>query len=157
MDKKKIIIGVIILVVAIVLLLGKCTTSVSYTYKVETGDKIKVSLKTGNGYKLTKESPFEIKKDGKVLSQGMFITLDGYEQYTAAVKLDPNAKVIETKEKGEIEYTFYSYSDPTTGKESEWNYIIKVKKSDTGLLIGNPISKKSAKECFDRLTITKEK
>ena len=63
---------------------------------------------------------------------------------------DSNAKIIESTTKNDLEYTFYSYND------SEWNYVIKISDSSTGLLIGNPISEESARECFNRLTINKK-
>lgn len=127
-----------------------CTTSKSYTYNVETGDKIKIKLDTTNKYDLTKDLPFTITKEGKTLSQGAFLTNDGYAQYISAVNTDSNAKIIESKTENGLEYTFYSYND------SEYNYVIKIVDSNTGLLIGNNVSESSARECFNRLKITKE-
>ena len=148
--RNKIIFSVALLLVVIVLLITKCTKTISYTYNVETGDKIKITFTTGNGYKISDSSPFEITKNGKTLTQGIFISEDGYEQYIATIPTDEKAKVIETKKKGDIEYTFYSYDN------SEWNYVIKVNDSKTGLLLGNAESEKSARECFDRLEIKKK-
>lgn len=127
-----------------------CSTTKSYTFDVETGDKIEVKLNTNDGYDITSNLPFSISKDEETLSQGTFITIDGYNQYVSSVNNDSNAKIIESSTKDGLEYTFYSYND------SEWNYIIKITDSNTGLLIGNPISEASAKECFDRLTISKK-
>lgn len=127
-----------------------CSTTKSYTFDVETDDKIEVKLNTNDGYDITSNLPFSISKDEETLSQGTFITIDGYNQYVSSVNNDSNAKIIESSTKDGLEYTFYSYND------SEWNYIIKITDSNTGLLIGNPISEASAKECFDRLTISKK-
>ena len=134
----------------LMLIITGCTTSKSYTYKVETGDTIKIKLDTSDKYDITKELPFTIKKDDKTLSQGAFLTNDGYDQCISAVNTDSKAKVIESKTANGIEYTFYSYND------SEYNYIIKIVDSNTGILLGNNVSESSARECFNRLKITKE-
>ena len=142
-------------VLAIILLvLTGCTTYKAYTFEVKTGDDIKVQLKTNDGYDITSDVPFSIKKDDKTLSNGIFITIDSYDTYVSTAKSDSRANIIETSSKGDIEYVFYSYNDTN---DNEWNYIIKVKDSKTGLILGNNNSKESAKEVFDRLTITKEK
>lgn len=135
---------------AIVLMVTGCSTTKSYTFKVETGDKIEIKLNTNDNYDITSELPFAISKNDEVLSQGTFITIDSYNQYISAINKGNNTKIIESKTKNGLEYTFYSYNN------SEYNYVIKIVGSNTGLLIGNPISEESAKECFDRLTITKK-
>ena len=137
----------------ILLVLTGCTTYKAYTFEVKTGDDIKVQLKTNDGYDITSDVPFSIKKDDKKLSDGIFITIDSYDNYVSTAKNDSNANIIETSSNDNIEYVFYSYNN---NDDNEWNYIIKVKNSKTGLIIGNPNSEKEAKEVFDRLTITKE-
>lgn len=136
-------------IVAIFLVTG-CTTSKSFTYTVTTGDKIKVELNTTDGYDISSNVPFEISKDGETLSQGTFITLDGYEQYLEAVRSDSNAKVIDNGNKNGATYMFYSYNN------SEFNYIIKVNGSQTGILLGNPNSQTEAEEVFNLLTFSEE-
>ena len=147
------IITKLIAVGVILLVLTGCTTYKAYTFEVKTGDDIKVKLKTNDGYDITSDVPFSIKKDNKTLSNGIFITIDSYDTYVSNAKNDSKSNIIETSSKGDIEYVFYSYSN---ADDNEWNYIIKVKDSKTGLIIGNPNSEKEAKEVFDRLTITKE-
>ena len=97
-----------------------CNTTKSYTYNVETGDSIKVKLNTSDGYDITSDLPFTISKDGKTLSQGTFITLDGYNQYLKLVNQDSNSKILNKGNKNGVEYLFYSYNN------SEYNYIIKI-------------------------------
>lgn len=146
--RNKIIFGIALVLVVVVLFMTKCSTKVSYTYSVETGDKIKISFTTGNGYMISDSSPFEITKNGQTLSQGVFISLEGYEQFVEAnAEWMNNAKVIENKKKGDNEYTLYNYND------SEWDYVIKIGNSKTGLFLSNSVSEKSARECFNRLTI----
>lgn len=136
-------------IVAIFLVTG-CTTSKSFTYTVTTGDKIKVELNTTDGYDISSNVPFAISKDGETLSQGTFITLDGYEQYLEAVRSDSNAKIIDNGNKNGATYMFYSYNN------SEFNYIIKVNGSQTGILLGNPNSQTEAEEVFNLLTFSEE-
>jgi len=137
-----------LLVISIGLLITGCTTSKSFTYDVETGDKIEVKLNTTDGYDISSNLPFTIYKNEESLSQGTFITIAGYNQYLEAVNSDPDAKIIDSGTNGTITYTFYSYGT------SEYNYIIKINGSKTGVLLGNPNSQKEAEDCFSRLTFT---
>ena len=121
----------------------------TYEYNVTTGDKISVKVDTTGGYKTTSDLPFEITKDGEVVSQGTFIQGDAYEQYLVSVEKDENAKVLDSGKKDGNEYLFWSYND------EEYDYAIKIADSDTGLVLGNQISEESAKDCFDRITIRK--
>lgn len=120
-------------------------TTRSYTYEVDTGDKVKVTLDTTDDYKLSKDVPFEISKDGEVQTTGSFLKENGFDLYKSAVSLDENSTLIDSGEKDGHEYIFYSVGG------SEYNYVIKLKDSDTGILLGNKVSEDSAKECFERL------
>ncbi len=133
------------------LTLTGCTTSKSFIYKVQTGDSVEVKLDTSNGYNLSSDLPFTISKDNTKLSQGTFITMDGYNQYIELVNNDTNSKIIDSGNKNGITYTFYTYNN------SEFNYVIKINNSNTGILLGNPNSQKEAKEIFERLTFSLEK
>ena len=144
---KKVFMSLVIIVIVLLTLTG-CTKSKSYTFMVETGDKIKVELNTTDGYDLSSDLPFTISKDGNTLSQGTFIISNYYDEYVTAVKTDSLAKVIDEQSKDDIEYVFYSYNN------SEYNYIIKVKNSNTGILLGNPNSQEEAEKCFELLTFT---
>lgn len=127
---------------------GSSTTSKSYTYSVDNGDSIKVSLDTSDSYDISSDNPFEISCDGEVLSSGTFATADSFEQYVAAVETDENAVLLESGEKDGNEYIFWSYDD------SEFDYAIKIANSNTLILLGNIVSEESAKVCFERLTIS---
>ena len=145
---KKIFCVLLVFVSVILVTATGCSTSITLTWDVETGDSIKIKLDTTDGYDMTSELPFSISKDGESLSQGTFITIDGYNQYMNAVETDPTANVIETDTRNGITYTFYSVNN------SEFNYIIKIDGSNTGILLGNPNSKAEAEEIFNRLTIS---
>lgn len=123
-------------------------THKAYTFSVDTGDKIRVELETTDGYDFTSDLPFEISKNGSAISQGTFIKAEQFESYAEAVNTDANAKVIEKATKDSNQYIFWSYND------SEFNIVVLISKSNTGILLGNAISEDSARECFERLTIS---
>lgn len=145
---KKIFMGILMAGIMIVSLTG-CTTNKSYTYTVETGDKVKITLNTTDGYDLSSDLPFTISKDGNNLSQGTFIQGSYYEQYVNAA--NTQGQIIDKGSNDNIEYVFYSYNN------SEYNYVIKIKNSNTALLLGNPNSEEEAKNCFDLLSFNLEK
>ena len=134
-----------------ILLVG-CTTSKAYTWKVETGDNIKVSLKTNYGYDISSNNPFEISKDGKIISYGMFVSNDTCEQYRALVANSTDVKIIDQGNKNGVEYIFYEYQNSI----KEYNYILKVNDSNTGILLANSTSETDAEEIFNRLTFSKK-
>lgn len=139
----------IIATICLLLTLAGCTTSLSYTFNVETGDAVKVKLDTTDGYKLTSDIPFEIKLKDETLSSGTFVKGDAYYQYKDVVTNTIDADNIETGKTGDNEYIYW-----TTG--NEWNYCVLLKGGKTAILLGNNVSGESAKECFKRLTITVE-
>lgn len=145
---KKIFMGILMAGIMIVSLTG-CTTNKSYTYTVETGDKVKITLNTTDGYDLSSDLPFKISKDGNNLSQGTFIQGSYYEQYVNAA--NTQGQIIDKGSNDNIEYVFYSYNN------SEYNYVIKIKNSNTALLLGNSNSEEEAKKCFDLLSFNLEK
>lgn len=151
MNNTKKIVKMLSLALISVFAITGCTTSKSYTFDVSTGDKIKVELQTNDGYDISSNLPFEISKDGNILSQGTFITIDGYNQYVdIANDTSSGATVLDEGNKNGVTYTFYSYNN------EEFNYIIKVDNSNTGVLLGNDVSEQSAKEVFEKLTFSKE-
>ncbi len=143
-------IKVIGIILCTILIMTGCTTSKAYTYDVETGDRIKIELNTTEGYDISSDLPFVISKDGETLSQGTFITMEGYQYYLDAVEEDDLVTVLDSGTKNGVEYLFYSYD----GKE--FNYILKVEDSNTGILLANPNSEEEAETCFNLLTFSKE-
>lgn len=145
---KKIIMSISLIGIMLLSLTG-CTKTMSYTYKVETGDNVKITLKTNDGYSFTSDLPFVISKDGSKLSQGTFINSSYYDQYVDSAT--NTGKIIDKGSNDDIEYVFYSYND------TEYNYIIKIKNSNTSLLLGNPNSQEEAEKCFKLLSFNLEK
>lgn len=150
MIKKRV--PIFLAVAAAVLLMTGCkaNTSKSYTYSVETGDSIKVTLDTSDKYDITSELPFAVSHEGTTLSQGTFITAEGYEMYADAIGEDESAVILDTGSKDGNTYIFWSYND------TEYDYAVMIQDSNTGILIGNNVSEESARECFERLTFSIE-
>lgn len=143
------VLGCILITMAI--LLTGCETKKSYTYDVETGDKIKITLKTTGGYNMTSDLPIEFSKDDDVISKGSFGKEELYDTYVEAIKDEDDAEIIEEKSNKTIEYVFYEYNN------KEYNYIIKIKDSNTCFILGNKENKKSAQEIFNRISFDVEK
>lgn len=139
------------IVVLLCLFLTGCKTKVVYTYKVETGDIINIEMETTDGYKLTVEAPFRISKDGDTISKGTFITMDTYETYKDSIDTQENIKVLAEDEKDDISYIFFSYND------KEFNYLIKINDSKTGIILENSRSKEDAEKVFNILKINLKK
>jgi len=146
------VLALVLSVILVACLFTACNTNSSkaYTFTVDNGDKIKIELNTADKYDLSSELPFTISCDGKTLSQGSFVLAESYQQYVSVVNTDENAELIDSGTKDGNEYIFWCYNG------SEYNYAILIKGSNTGIVLGNPVSEESAKECFNRLTITVE-
>ncbi len=149
--KFKIFIMCVCVLLSVVGCASKTSKSMSYTYSVETGDKIEITLDTSDEYELTSKLPFSILHDGETLSQGKFITAESYSEYEAVVNSDEKAKLIDSGDKDGNKYLFWSYNG------SEYNYAVLIADSNTAVLIGNLVSEESAKECFERIDISKGK
>lgn len=151
MKKKGLFIAIGVIVVAVIiitaiLILGKFTTKLSYTYEVNTGDKITLSLNTTDGYSMTQDMPFSITKDDGIISRGTFIEASAYEVYESSMDLIVGIVNSDKGEKDGITYLYFNYNN------TEFDYIIKINDSNTGLLLSNSISEESAKEMFERLS-----
>ena len=159
---KKFLIVIVLIFVIVVLgffvlsaINGGLTTEKSYTFNVSTGDDIKISLNTSEGYDIDSSIPFTISKDDKDISQGTFITTYGYNDYINRISSDSTAKILDSSSRSDVEYTFYTVYN-TSDNLNEYNYIIKVKGSSTGLLLGNIVSESSAQDVFEHLSFSKE-
>lgn len=140
---KKIILAVF---VAAACLLAGCTTSKSFTYSVETGDSVKVTLNSSGGYDLTSKLPFTVSKDKEAQTMGTFIYSDAYDSYVEAATAQDGAMLLDSGTKDGMEYVFWSYNG------AEFNYAIRLNGSNTGIVLGNNVSESSAKDCFNRLS-----
>lgn len=128
-----------------------CKNYKAFTYKVETGDRIRVELDKSNGYNIDGNLPFTITKDNETVSQGSFISLDDYESYINVINNSESNTIISNGKKDGMIYMFYSHNS------QEWNYIIKIENTNTAVLLGNIVSQESAEKCFNKLSISLEK
>lgn len=138
-----------------IFIVSACSTSSSqsYTFMVENGDKIKIALDTSDSYSLKQgDGRFEVMKDDEAILQGMFLLKDVYQELLN-IKDIPDVKIIEDKEKDGNVYFFYELKGQA-GIEN--NYILWVKDSNTGIAFGSLAKEKQAKAAFERLTITLE-
>ena len=150
--KKTRILWIVIMAIISVVILSGCDfhSSKSYTYDVENGDRITIKMDTSKKYDLTSSLPIKFSKDDEVISQGTFAKKEAYDMYYNIVENDSSCEIIEEKSNKNGDYFFY------TTKDGEYNYIIKIKDSDTCFILGNNVSKSSAKEVFSRLTFEVE-
>lgn len=142
----------IISIVCLMISLSGCNTksTKAYTFNVDNGDKIKITLDTTGEYDLASNLPFAVSMNGTTQSQGTFIEADSYQQYLDVVNSDAKAELIDQGERDDVKYIFWCYNS------SEYNYAVLINDSKTGVIIGNIVSEESAKECFDRLKFSCE-
>lgn len=146
-----------IIAICLVFMFGLCActfeTSMTYTFNVETGDIVSVKLNTTGGYSITSNVPFELNKDDEedTLMHGDFVTEDGLTFYLAMVDNAPNCTILEERHDVDNEYIFvrFDHEDYT-----EYDYIMHVGSSHTGMIFGCLISEDVARDCFSRLTIS---
>ena len=126
-------------------------TNKSYTFNVETGDVIKITMNTSDSYNLTSSLPIEFSKDDSIISQGTFIKEEDYNSYESTLKnnSDDSVNILDEGSKNGITYIFYNVN---SNNESEYDYVIKIDGSNTAFVIENNISQESAEDIFNRLT-----
>ncbi len=142
------------LLLSLTVLTAACSThaSTSLTFQVETGDQITVAVDLKAGYTQNTEVPFTISRDEKEISTGTFITLEDYQNYSQLVSGgSPKTTLIAEDTKDGNPYLFYKYDD---GEHQEYNYVLRVGESNTGILLGNLISQEEARACFEALTFS---
>lgn len=136
------------LAVMLMLALCSCNTTMTYTYNVETGDTVAVELVTNDGYAIDSDLPFSISVNEKKVAEGSFLTPDGYDMYMALADKDGIALI----EDGTADGNAYRlmYEEVT----DMYAYIIKVGRSDTGVMLKCKGSQQQAEEVFSRMKFT---
>lgn len=153
---KKILKSAALAVFAVILLCGCTVTKTkesSLTFNVTTGDQIKVTLNRIDGYKMDSKSPFTVSKDDKDIMTGSFVTKDGYDQYYNLVREldkedDSDTEIIKEGTKDNNSYIMYKV---TSDNKTEYDFIIMIADSQTGVLLGCLESEDAAKSCFEAL------
>lgn len=133
-----------LIILLICIILTGCESYKKILFKVQTGDNIEITLNTNDNYDISYKSPIEFNKDNNLIAYGIFITIDTYNEYIDSINSDI---IIEKNSNNNIEYIFYK-------NDNEYNYIIKIKNSNTGLIITS--SEEEISELFKRINITKK-
>lgn len=142
----------ILTALVLALCLGACTKTMSYTFHVETGDKIKVAMDITDGYTFSqKEGTFTASMDGRDILTGIFLTGDMYDQYLEAIQGEEFEILKESQQNG-CSYIQYRYE----GDHIENNFVCWVTDSNTGLFLASLEDQQSAEDAFERLSFSKE-
>lgn len=144
-----------LLLIMVLMITGcKFHSSKSYVFKVATGDNVKVTLDTSDGYDLIQsDSKFTITKDDEELSQGFFVYENAYKQYIDNIYSQDGITILNEDQKDNLDYVFYQ----TDGKAGiERNYIIWIKYSNTGIVLASLENEDTARKVFELLTFEVE-
>ncbi len=140
------------IMVAMILMLTGCNSSMSLTFNIETGDNIQIKLDTSTGYTLKQvDGMFTVcdEEENDVL-QGFFVTEEMYNLYLEAVN-SPDTTIIETAQQNGCSYTQYQFVADT---HTENNFICWVDGSNTGVVLASIESMEEAEEAFDLLSFS---
>ena len=133
--------------------LCSCSSYTAMIYSVETGDEIRIACDTSDGYEFNRDSPFVISKGGITLGTGIFLTMDVYNSYLSALSEGGDTiTVISEGSRDGNDYVFYRCEGEYG---TEYDFLIKIKDSQTGVLLGCETSRTAAEDCFEALTFTK--
>ena len=144
---------IVVMMMFVTLLMTGCgSNDTSIVFDVETGDKIKVTLDESDNYQLIDDIPFVVSQDDEELSKGTFMNENGYNQYKELVENNEDVNILDEESNSNIEYIFFEYESYT----SEYNYIIMIKDSNTGIVLKNTVSQDSAEEVFSRLSFARD-
>jgi len=138
------------LLMTVVCLTG-CTSYMSYTFKVSTGDEIKVKLDVSEGYELTqKDGQFYVEEDGERLVTGIFTTEEYWDYYTENIPVADGCEIIKEDDLcGGNDGLVYTV-------EEETNAILHVDGSDTYVMLGSIADSDDVIDVIESLIITVE-
>lgn len=133
--------------------LTACQSYMSYSFDIENGDTIKVTLNTSDGYQLSqKDGSITVSKDGKDVLSGYFLTADTYEAKVALVTSSSVVDMISATPKDAP--TLYVYQNNEDGA-LETDFLFQIKGTHTGAILGSYGSRKDAEAAFQLLTFKK--
>lgn len=131
-----------------------CSSSKSFTFRIENGESVKVTLDTTDGYNLLQEDGMiTVQKDEEDVLNGIFLTSSGFDTYAAAITASDDAVIL--KATPDDSPTFYLYQfDGAAGMET--TFLFQIQGSDTAVIIASLASQKEAEAAFDRLSFEVE-
>ena len=145
----------LVMIVAAAMALGACSfsTTMSYTFTVSTGDEIKVSLDTTDGYWLAEEdSTFSVEKDDEVVLQGIFLNEEMYNEYMDRAK-SGDITVISEGSQGDNPY-FYYQAEVSSGTTNQ--ILLWINDSQTGIMLASLSPREDVEPAFERLSFSKK-
>ncbi len=135
------------------LMLSACNSSFtkSVTFSVDNGDKVKITVDAKAGYGVTMEVPLAVTKGDETILNASFAYADYYDSYYQAATGDPAAALLDEGTKDGNDYFYYTV-DGQSG--TEHNYVVKVKDSQTLVVIGSLAGEAEAQAAFEAMTIS---
>lgn len=148
--KKAIAAGVFL--AACALLLTACTvkTTKSYTFDIDTGDQIKVSIETSKGFNMTGDIPFSILRDGKEIMRGKFGDCEQFEACREAIDGEEAVALLSEGTKNGCDY--FSCTAETK-KGTEYGYFLRIGNT-TVALTTTSLTQEEAQAVFDAMEFT---
>lgn len=132
-----------------VLMLAGCTSylNMSYTFNIETGEKVKVSLDLLSGMKMSEDgSSFTVKKGNEDVLSGTFITASTREQYVSSVQMSGYTIL----ENSDDSFKWETGTNTPDGKK-EYDRIKKIG-TQVYLLAGSQAGWEASDKAMDALT-----
>ena len=127
-------------------------SSESLTFNVETGDQIKVSLDTTNGYKLSQnDGTITVEKDGETILQGVFVTPEQFSEYDSSINSTFGVDILEHKSEAPLFYLYQVEGESGT----ETDFLAQIDGAQAGVIFGSLSSLEDAKAAYNALTFEK--
>lgn len=136
-------------------LLAACnvSTSLSLTFRVETGDQIKVEMDTTDGYSLGQDDgEILIKKDKELYMRGVFLTEEMYQSNFEIVSAGEGATFQKEDIRDNNHCVYFQYD---ADGETRNACLVMVTGSKTGIRVEGAVPQEEAWEVFDRLHFKK--
>ena len=143
------VLSVAALAVCLAALLTACSTesSKTYTYAVDNGDNIDITVDTEQDYDITSDVPFTISCGDESIFTGMFLYGDDYDTYRSVYDMEETAELIDEGEKDGNEY--FAFALP-----NEVDYFVRVAGSDTAVVFGSLMDAEIAASAFEAITVS---
>ena len=150
---KKRISFLITIPLACIMMLSACTTKTSkeVTYNVDTGDSVKITIDTKEGFDITMDVPFTVSKGDTDIFTGSFIYAEYYDVYRQVVEEGSDAVLLDEGSKDGNNYFCYSFEG---NAGTEYDYFILIKDSETAIAMASLVGEKEASEAFKAMTIS---
>lgn len=137
---------------SLTLLLGltACHSSKSFTFQIDNGEQVKVTLNTTDGYDLTQEDgTFAVEEDGKTILYGRFLKPEGFALYQEEMSKQKNAKLVTLEPADSPTLCIYTF-DGSAGPEVD--YLMKLDGGETVVYLYTTKTAAEAEKLVELLT-----